>query len=123
MRLAHKTSALILADSWDDFGTCQCTDPFCVSSSQTCCVPGDSNTFENMNSVFLGNGMDGYLGLQAGSSTAPSTMAVDQSFSVLRAENNSAGALFEQWVTWQIERACDAHICSSARMLAFSLAR
>ena len=49
--------------SWDDFGTCQCTDPFCTAQNESCCVLGDSNTYENANSVFVGNGMDGFLQL------------------------------------------------------------
>ena len=82
--------------SWKDFGTCECDDSFCLNDHQTCCVAGDSNTFENANSVFLGNGMDGFLSMTGGSEAIPDTSAVDAAFAVLRSENNSAGALFEQ---------------------------
>ena len=60
------------------------------------CVLGDSNTFENKNSIIVGNGMLGMLGLVGGSEAVPSTDAVDASFFTLRSENNSAGALYEQ---------------------------
>ena len=82
--------------SYQDFGTCQCNDDACVEQNATCCVPGDPNTYENFNSVFVGNGMDGFLSLVAGSSTVPDTSTVDAAFYVRRSENNSAGALFEQ---------------------------
>ena len=82
--------------SYHDFGTCQCTDTHCIADNETCCVAGDSNTYENINSIFLGNGMDGFLALVGGSTSAPSTAEVDSRFAVMRSENNSAGALFEQ---------------------------
>ena len=85
-----------IACPWKDFGTCECDDSFCLNDHQTCCVAGDSNTFENANSVFLGNGMDGFLSMTGGSEAIPGTSAVDAAFAVLRSENNSAGALFEQ---------------------------
>ena len=39
--------------SWSDFGTCQCTDTFCLALNETCCVPDDPNTYENLFSVCL----------------------------------------------------------------------
>ena len=63
--------------SWDDFGTCQCTDSWCQANPATCCVAGDNNTYENANSVFERNGMDGFLGLIGGSIANPSTATVD----------------------------------------------
>lgn len=89
--------------SWNDFGSCQCSDDICQAQNDTCCAEGATppawggrNTYENANSVVVGNGMDGFLGAVAGSSAVPSTAAVDAGFSVMLSANNSAGALFEQ---------------------------
>ena len=82
--------------SYADFGSCQCTDTICAAANTTCCVPGNSNTYENANTLVEGNAMDGFLGLVGGSAAVPSTSAVDDRFHVLRSVNNSAGALFEQ---------------------------
>lgn len=81
---------------WAGFGTCQCERDTCTASPETCCVAGNSNTYENSNSIFLGNGMHGFLGHEGGSALSPDTSPVDAGFHVLRSENNSAGALFEQ---------------------------
>eukprot|EP00966_Prymnesium_polylepis_P046591 1079600-Prymnesium_polylepis.1 len=83
--------------SWDNFGTCQCTDTICIADyNETCCVPGDSNTWENINSDIYQNGMAGMIGTIGGTDAVPSTAAVDALFSVRRSENNSAGGLYEQ---------------------------
>ena len=82
--------------SWDDFGTCQCSDDYCKSQSETCCVEGDWNTYENRNSDFIANGLSALVGAVGGSEAVPSTAAVDAMFSARVVERNSAGALFEQ---------------------------
>ena len=83
--------------SYVGFGTCECDDPFCKDDyPDTCCVEGVSDTYENINSRIIGNGLDGLGGTLGGSSAVPDTAAVDAYFPVLESVNNSAGALFEQ---------------------------
>ena len=82
--------------SWETFGTCECRDPFCTALSETCCVDGDWNTFENRHSIVTNNGLEGLVGSVGGTAAVPSTSDVDAMFSVARSENNSAGGLFEQ---------------------------
>ena len=83
---------------WNDYGTCQCTDPFCKAQSDTCCVPGDptNNTWENSNSVITGNGMSGLVGVLGGIDAVPSTAPVGSMFHVALSVKNSAGGLYEQ---------------------------
>ena len=80
--------------SWSDFGTCQCTDTFCLALNETCCVPDDPNTYENLFSVVTNNGLDGLVGSVGGTDAVPSTAAVDAMFAVAKSENNSAGGLY-----------------------------
>ena len=82
--------------SWDNFGTCQCTDTICIDQSATCCVPGDYETWENYHSRIYQNGMDGMVGSIGGTEAVPSTAAVDALFSVQLSANNSAGGFYEQ---------------------------
>ena len=83
--------------NWDNYGTCQCTDIYCVEANTTCCVAGDSHSYENANSLFVGNGLSAFLGRTGGSEANPSTADVDAWFDfALTASDNSAGALYEQ---------------------------
>ena len=83
--------------NWDNYGTCQCTDIYCVEANTTCCVAGDSHSYENANSLFVGNGLSAFLGRTGGSEANPSTADVDAWFDFARtASDNSAGALYEQ---------------------------
>ena len=71
--------------NWDNYGTCQCTDIYCVEANTTCCVAGDSHSYENANSLFVGNGLSAFLGRTGGSEANPSTADVDAWFDFARA--------------------------------------
>ena len=66
--------------NWDNYGTCQCTDIYCVEANTTCCVAGDSHSYENANSLFVGNGLSAFLGRTGGSEANLSTADVDAWF-------------------------------------------
>jgi len=74
-------------------GICGCTTASCKLQSATCCVQGDSGTFENKDTLLAGNAFDAPFGVSAGTPHYPDTKAMDEWLKLPRASLNSGGGV------------------------------